>query len=60
MNTGSEYCSNVNCPTAAAIRETRIKNNRIKSNRLGKDRDQAMRDLGLTRVKGMLGGVYWE
>jgi hypothetical protein len=40
--------------------ETRKKNNRIKNNRMRRDRDQAMRDLGLTRVKGMLGGVYWE
>jgi len=22
--------------------------------------DQAMRDMGLTKVKGALGGVYWE
>ena len=25
-----------------------------------KERDQAMRDLGLTKVKGALGGTYWE
>lgn len=33
---------------------------RARSNRMRRDRDQAMKDLGLTRVKGMLGGVYWE
>lgn len=25
-----------------------------------RERDQAMRDLGLKRVKGSLGGTYWE
>lgn len=29
-------------------------------NRARRERDQAMRDLGLTRVRGSLGGVYWE
>ena len=24
------------------------------------NRDQAMRDMGLVRVRGALGGVYWE
>lgn len=26
----------------------------------GKARDEAMRSLGLTKVRGALGGVYWE
>ncbi len=25
-----------------------------------KERDDAMRSLGLTKVKGALGGIYWE
>ncbi len=25
-----------------------------------RDRDQAFRDAGLTKVRGSLGGVYWE
>ena len=25
-----------------------------------RERDQVMRDLGLKRVRGALGGVYWE
>ena len=25
-----------------------------------KAKDQAMKDLGLTKVKGALGGIYWE
>lgn len=33
---------------------------RIKRNRDRRERDQVMRDMGLTKVKGALGGVYWE
>jgi hypothetical protein len=33
---------------------------RGRANQARRDRNQAMRDLGLTRVKGSLGGVYWE
>ena len=29
-------------------------------NRERRSRDQAMRDLGLVRVRGALGGIYWE
>jgi hypothetical protein len=29
-------------------------------NRARKERDQAMRDCGLVKVRGALGGVYWE
>jgi hypothetical protein len=29
-------------------------------NAIRRERDQAMRDLGLKRVRGSLGGVYWE
>lgn len=29
-------------------------------NKTRRDRDQAMRDLGLVKVKGGLGGTYWE
>ena len=33
---------------------------REKKNRARRERNQAMRDLGLVRVRGNLGGVYWE
>jgi hypothetical protein len=33
---------------------------RLRHNRNRRERDQAMRDLGLVRVRGNLGGVYWE
>lgn len=33
---------------------------RVKANRSRRARDQAMRDLGLVRVRGNCGGVYWE
>lgn len=29
-------------------------------NKTRRDRDQVMRDMGLTRVRGALGGIYWE
>lgn len=31
-----------------------------KRNAARRDRDQARRDCGLVRVKGNLGGIYWE
>jgi len=33
---------------------------RIRHNAARRERDQAMRDMGLKRVRGALGGVYWE
>jgi len=33
---------------------------RLRHNKGRRERDQAMRDLGLKRVRGALGGVYWE
>ena len=37
--------------------ETLIRRERNSARR---ERDQAMRDMGLKRVKGNLGGIYWE
>jgi len=31
-----------------------------RANRLRRERDQIRRDCGLVRVKGALGGTYWE
>lgn len=31
-----------------------------KRNQARRDRDQVMRDLGMTKVRGNLGGTYWE
>jgi hypothetical protein len=33
---------------------------RIKRSRTRRLRDQAMRDIGMTKVRGNLGGTYWE
>ena len=33
---------------------------RYKRNKSRRERDQLMRDLGLVKVKGNLGGTYWE
>jgi hypothetical protein len=41
---------------ALAAREVKAQ----RRNKARRDRDQAMRDLGLKRVRGALGGVYWE
>lgn len=44
---------------AATSEQKRIaRQKRANANR--KARNQAMRDLGLVRVRGNLGGVYWE
>lgn len=39
---------------------TRCECAKCRKNRARRERDQAMRDLGLKRVRGALGGVYWE
>lgn len=33
---------------------------RDERNKRRRERDQSMRDLGLKKVKGALGGTYWE
>lgn len=33
---------------------------RVKANRARKARDQAYRDCGMVKVRGALGGTYWE
>lgn len=46
-------------PDAAQIaRDKAARRKRINSNR--RARNDAMRSLGLVRVRGALGGVYWE
>lgn len=41
------------CTKASAGKKHLLKKNR-------ETRDQIMRDLGLVKVKGAMGGVYWE
>ena len=41
-----------------AKRDAKIRN--ASRNTRRRERDQAMRDLGMVRVRGALGGVYWE
>ena len=33
---------------------------RLRRNALRRERDQVMRDCGLVKVRGALGGTYWE
>jgi len=45
----------------AAIRRVETERcKRDRRNRLRREREQALRDLGLKKVKGALGGTYWE
>lgn len=48
------FCCMMHCQDAA----DRVR--RQRRNRSRREQAQAMRDCGLTRVKGALGGVYWE
>ena len=45
---------------AAPIIAEVIRRRKLKANARRRDRDQVMRDLGLVKVKGALGGTYWE
>jgi len=40
--------------------EDRKRISRIRANNNRKAKDQAMRDCGLVKVRGALGGIYWE
>ena len=42
------------CPECIARRKT------YRANQRRQDRDEAMKILGLVKVKGALGGTYWE
>ena len=33
---------------------------RLRHNKARRDRDQVMRDMGMVKVHGALGGTYWE
>ena len=33
---------------------------RLRHNKGRRERDQAMRDMGIVKVRGALGGTYWE
>ena len=46
--------------TQAKSAEDRDRAKKDRKNQARRERDQAMRDLNLVRVRGALGGVYWE
>ena len=52
------------CPSCEDIEEASrtetVKQRRAKANCLRHERDAAMKSLGLVKVRGALGGVYWE
>lgn len=53
-----------NCPkcegTGMVIDFAAIRARNQRSNQARRERNQAMKDLGLVRVRGALGGTYWE
>ena len=56
-------CENKNaieCKCGAFFNEVKAFAKRTARNKARRERNQAMRDLGLVRVRGSLGGVYWE
>lgn len=56
--TAFEIAKGLNTQTKSA--EERERERKDRKNKARRERDQAMRDLGLKRVRGALGGVYWE
>ena len=46
------------CPTCDADRLSKAE--RAERNRLRRERDQVYRDCGMTKVRGALGGTYYE
>lgn len=54
MTARQHVAAHPDCPLCAARRKTRARNE------AARERAGAMRDLGLVRVRGNLGGVYWE
>lgn len=51
-----KYLDQVNDASTELHRRRQAQLKKIRRN----EREQAMRDLGLTKVKGALGGTYWE
>lgn len=54
------YCESPNEHIAARLAELPKLIKREKANISRRAKDQAMRDMGLTKVRGALGGTYWE
>jgi uncharacterized Zn finger protein (UPF0148 family) len=58
---GDEICTKDGdnaCPRCEQEQATKAK--RAKRNKARRDLDQVMRDHGMVKVKGALGGTYWE
>lgn len=53
-----EECRDCSCATCKAFIKKAKANARSREAR--KSKDDAMRSLGLVKVKGALGGTYWE
>jgi len=55
-----ELCERWQAQRQDVLDEKRETQNRERRNALRRARDQAMRDLGMVKVRGALGGTYWE
>jgi hypothetical protein len=60
--TGGAFPEDLDAISEEEIRQSRIdresRNKRARENR--RERDKAMRSIGLVKVHGALGGTYWE
>ena len=45
---------------ACDLAEDGSKSQKLRRNAARREREQVLRDCGLVKVKGQLGGVYWE
>ena len=48
------------CWTCDVVVGSAKKENVAKARRQRKERDQALRDIGMVKVRGAMGGTYWE
>ena len=53
-------CSCDECTSPPIVNHCKYRIAKAKKNRARKEREQAMRDLGLVKVRGALGGTYLE
>lgn len=60
-NCGKEICTKDgenHCPSCDDADPAELK--RLRRNRQRRERDAALRSIGLVKVRGALGGTYWE
>lgn len=48
------------CERAEDLSQAKLKARRKRANAVRREREAVMRDCGLVKVRGALGGTYWE